>query len=56
MSKQNKKIVVKLNVRPLWEIGHGHSEHRSGSGQHDNRTKRLRTRGSQKRQAISDGW
>jgi hypothetical protein len=56
MGKRNKKIVVKLNVRPLWEIGNGHNEHRSGSGQHDNRPKRIRTRGSQKRQAISDGW
>jgi hypothetical protein len=56
MSKRKKNIVVKLNVRPWWEIGHGHAEHRSGSGQHDHRPKRLRTRATEKRMAMTDGW
>lgn len=54
MSKRKKTIVIALNVRPLWEIGKGHSEHRSGSGLHDNRPKRMRTRGAEKRHAMKD--
>lgn len=54
MSKRKKSIVITLNVRPLWEIGKGHSEHRSGSGLHDNRPKRMRTRGAAKRNAMRD--
>lgn len=56
MSKRRKNMVVKLNVRPIWMLGTGHHEHKSGSGQHDNRQKRLRTRGDVKRRAVSDGW
>lgn len=56
MSKRRKNMVVKLNVRPLWKIGHGHDEHISGSGQHDHRPKRLRTRAAVKRHAMNDGW
>ena len=56
MSNRKKNIVVKLSVRPLWELGHGHNDHRSGGGHHDNRPKRLRTRGSKNRKAIGDGW
>jgi hypothetical protein len=56
MSKRKKNIVVKLNVRPLWEIGNGHNSHISGSGQHDHQPKRLRTRAAIKRHAMSEGW
>jgi hypothetical protein len=56
MSNRKKNIVVKLSVRPLWELGHGHNNHRSGGGEHDSRPKRLRTRGSKSRKAIGDGW
>ena len=56
MSNRKKNIVVKLSVRPFWELGHGHNDHRSGGGHHDNRPKRLRTRGSKNRKAIGDGW
>lgn len=56
MSKRKQKIVVKLNIRPIWQIGKGHSEHLSGSGQHDHRPKRLRTRGAAKRHAMNEGW
>ena len=51
-----KKIKIKLTVRPIWAIGKGHNAHNSGSGQHDSRSKRLRTRANQKRRSISDGW
>lgn len=47
---------IKLDVKPIWKIGKGHNVHQSGSGQHDNRPKRLRTRGSRNRQALGDGW
>ena len=56
MSKRKNKILVKLSVRPVWEMGKGHNSHLSGSGNHDNRPKRLRTRGSNNRHSIGDGW
>lgn len=56
MNKRKKKIVLSLNIRPLWELGKGHNPHKSGSGQHDNRPKRLRTRGAKNRKALNDGW
>jgi hypothetical protein len=56
MSKRKKNIVLSLNVRPVWELGKGHSCHLSGGGQHDNRPKKLRTRGDKNRNAIGDGW
>lgn len=49
-----KKQKIKLEVRPIWAIGKGHNAHNSGSGQHDNRPKRLRTRGDRNRQAMND--
>lgn len=54
MSKRKKYEAIRLNTRPVWEMGKGHSSHMSGSGQHDNRPKRLRTRGDQRREAIKD--
>jgi len=56
MSKRKKNFTIKLNLKPVWEIGKGHASHLSGSGQHDNRPKRMRTRNAQKRQAVCDGW
>lgn len=56
MSKRKQNIVLQLNVRPIWALSTGHAEHKSGSGQHDNRPKRLRTRNANNRKAISDGW
>lgn len=49
-----KKQKIKLEVRPIWAIGKGHNDHRSGSGQHDNRPKRLRTRQARNSKAIAD--
>ena len=54
MGKKNKYEPVKLNVKPIWQIGKGHSPHRSGSGTHDSRPKRQRTRGSANRKAIDN--
>ena len=51
-----KKQKIKLDVRPIWQIGKGHNSHLSGGDVMDNRPKRLRTRGEQKRRAVSDGW
>ena len=56
MSKRNSKktIVLKLNLKPFWELSKGHHDHMSGSGTHDNRPKRERTRGDANRKAIRD--
>jgi hypothetical protein len=55
MGKRAKKYEpVKLNVRPLWEVGRGHASHLSGGGSHDHRPKRLRTRGDSNRKAMRD--
>jgi hypothetical protein len=54
MGKTNRYGVVKLNIRPWWEMSKGHSQHLSGSGQHDSRPKRQRTRGSANRRSIED--
>lgn len=55
MAKRNKKYgVVHLNVKPIWEVGRGHAGHISGSGNHDNRPKRSRTRGDANRKTLRD--
>lgn len=54
MSKRKKYGSIKLSLRPVWEVSKGHNDHMSGSGQHDNRPKRLRTRGDANRKAIGD--
>lgn len=55
MGKRNKKYdSIRLNVKPIWEVGRGHSDHISGSGTHDNRPKRSRTRGDANRKAMRD--
>lgn len=36
---------IKIDARPIWAIGKGHNQHRSGGGVHaDRRGRRLRTR------------
>ena len=49
-----KKFTIQLNTKPTWKISRGHSDYRGGAGKHDNRPRKLRTRNSQKRQAIKD--
>lgn len=45
---------IPLKIKKIWEISKGHNPHRSGSGKHDNRPKRLRTRSAEKRFHIKD--
>jgi hypothetical protein len=47
---------IKINVKPIYKIGKGHSNHISGSGNHDNRPNRLRTRGSANRKYINEEY
>ncbi len=55
MGKRNKKYgSITLDVKPVWALSKGHSSHISGSGTHDNRPKRRRTRADQKRRAMRD--
>jgi hypothetical protein len=42
------KRTIKIKVKKPWEVSKGHSEHRSGSGEHDSRPKRKRTRQAQR--------
>jgi hypothetical protein len=55
MGKTNKKYgSISVESKPIWKIGKGHNGHVGGSGTHDNRPKRLRTRGNANRRAIGD--
>ena len=47
-------MTVKINPRKIWELGKGHSPHRGGSGTHDSRPNRMRTRGAASKRAIRD--
>ena len=51
MSKYGK---VKVSTKKPWEVGRGHHAHRSGSGTHDSRPRRLRTRMDAKKKALQD--
>ena len=45
MGKTYKTIKgVKINPRKVWELPMGHTSHRSGSGVHNNKPRRQRTR------------
>ena len=48
------KTKIKINVKPIWQIGKGHNDHISGSGEHDNRPKRNRTRKSIENNIMRD--
>ena len=54
MSNKNKNFKLDIDPKKPWEVGHGHAEHRSGAGKHDNRPKRERTRKAQLRKAIEE--
>lgn len=47
--KASNKLVVKVG-----KVAIGHQSHIAGSGAHDNRPKRQRTRSAQRRAAISE--
>ncbi len=48
------KSFVKLNVKSSWECPKGHNPHKTGSGLHDSRTKRERTRMDVKRRILKE--
>ena len=50
----DKKFTIELNTKPSWKASRGHAEYRGGSGKHDNRPRKLRTRAAQKNKAIKD--
>ncbi len=56
MSKRNshKTIKISLNLKKVWELPRGHEEHLTGTGVHDNRPKRERTRNAANRKAIRE--
>lgn len=49
-----KSIIIKLNLKKIWELPRGHEDHITGTGIHDHRPKRLRTRGAANRRAIKE--
>jgi len=51
MSKYGK---IKTKVKKPWELARGHNSHRSGSGSHDNRPRRIRTRMDARRVALAE--
>jgi len=51
MSKYGK---VKVSTKKPWEVSRGHNSYRSGSGNHDNRPRRVRTRMDIRRRAIDE--
>lgn len=56
MSKRTSKktITISLNLKRVWEVPRGHCEHLTGTGVHDSRTKRERTRGAANRKSIRE--
>lgn len=56
MSKRNSKKTIRftLNLKRVWELPRGHEDHLSGTGAHDNRPKRERTRSASNRKAIGE--
>jgi hypothetical protein len=51
MSKYGK---LKIATKKPWEVSRGHNSYRSGSGYHDNRSRRVRTRMDVRRKAIAE--
>ena len=53
MQRKKKKIKIVIRQEDV-KPSYGHSQHDSGSGYHDDRPKRIRTRSAQNRQALKD--
>lgn len=51
MSSKHKYENVMIRVKKQWEVRTGHHNHICGSGSHDSRPKRMRTR-----EAIDKQW
>tara|TARA_Y100000385_G_scaffold288623_1_gene355686 strand:- start:1887 stop:2063 length:177 start_codon:yes stop_codon:yes gene_type:complete len=45
---------IKVDNKKVWELPEGHHDHRSGSGTHDSRPRRLKTRANIVKQAIKE--
>jgi hypothetical protein len=45
---------IKVKTKKPWEVSRGHNSYRSGSGYHDNRSRRVRTRMDVQRKAIAE--
>ncbi len=45
---------IKVSTKKPWEVSRGHNIHRSGSGTHDNRSRRVRTRMDIQRRVIAE--
>ena len=45
---------IKVKTKIPWEVSRGHNSYRSGSGTHDNRSRRVRTRMDVRRRAIEE--
>jgi hypothetical protein len=45
---------IKIRKKKIWELARGHEEHRSGSGVHDCRPRRLKTRSNIVREALAE--
>jgi hypothetical protein len=55
LKNKTNKITIVIDGKPLWKAATGHKAYRGGAGaMGDRRTKRQRTRGSQKRAAIRE--
>ena len=55
MGKTNKKYgSIHLDIKPVWKLSKGHSDHIGGSGSHDSRPKRSRTRADVVRKILRD--
>ena len=55
LKNKTNKITIVIDGKPPWKAATGHKAYRGGAGaMGDRRTKRQRTRGSQKRAAIRE--
>ncbi len=46
---------IRIRTKKPWEVSRGHNSYRSGSGNHDNRPRRIRTRMDVRKKAIEEG-
>jgi len=55
MPDRSKRTRITLVTLDPWKVKRGHAAHKTGSGTHqDRRTKRLRSRGDQRRVALAE--
>jgi len=55
MPDKSRRTRITLATVDPWRVKRGHAAHRTGAGtHHDRRTKRLRSRGDQRRVALAE--